>query len=155
MTLKEQGIKITIQQLASQGERIIRECESERSYTHRTHNLQDSYGYGVYAEGRKVASGYLGGQNASEPKKWYGQTVSGRTEIEQYLNNYSSPDGMELIIVAAMPYAEVLENGGASNGRFTYQHKYKVISMSYDKLKSLQGAFPGSSIHRIMHGQRI
>ena len=53
-----------------------------------------------------------------------------------------------MIVVAAMPYAEVLEN--ASGGQ---TGKYRVISMSYDKLKKLSGVFPGSkvdiiSIHR-------
>jgi len=48
-----------------------------------------------------------------------------------------------------MPYAAVLEN--ASSGQ---KHKYRVISMSYDKMKQLQGEIKGASVVNIFGGKR-
>ena len=68
-----------------------------------------------------------------------------------FLNNeYKPTNGIDMVIVAAMPYASVLEN--ASSGQ---KHKYRVISMSYDKLKSIQSNFKGSSVVNIYRGKRI
>lgn len=132
----------------------MRECYDERGFENRSFNLYDSYGYAVYVDGSVRAQGFLSQSAASEGKKWYGNTVEGSSAISEFFNvKYKSSGGIELVIAAAMPYAQVLENGGASNGRFTYKHKYKVISMAYDKLKELQGRYPGSTITNIIGGK--
>lgn len=48
------GVMITrlLDALEKEGKRILAECEQERTYTHRTQNLYDSYGYGVYYNGK-------------------------------------------------------------------------------------------------------
>ena len=75
--------------------------------------------------------------------------ISGREQIENFLmSEYKAPKGIELVIVAAMPYAEVLEN--ASSGQ---HQKYKVISMSYNKLKDLSSQVKGSSVSNIFRSQ--
>jgi hypothetical protein len=139
-----------IDDLAEHGERIIRECENERTYEHRTKNLHDSYGYGVYSGGTLVRHGFLCSAQATKGKNWYGERLKGRDEITQYLQSYKS-EGIELVIVVAMPYGEVLENGG---GRYKYHQKYKVISMSYDKLSALKAQYPHSLVSRIIHGKK-
>lgn len=126
-----------IEEMAKEGERIIKDCENERDYTHRTQNLYDSYGYGVYYNGALKKIGFLSSSpSAVKSKKWYGEGLKGREEIKAFLNKeYSASKGLELVIAAAMPYAVVLEQGvGVS-------HKYKVISMSYDKLKEICPSF--------------
>ena len=56
---KEQAIKQVIEILDAEGKRILSECECEVTYTHRTHNLYDSYAYGIYLNGKLVKRGYL------------------------------------------------------------------------------------------------
>lgn len=122
-------------ELAAEGERIIKECEQERTYTHRTHNLMDSYGYAVYHDGAVIRSGYITAQPvATKSKKWYGKIITGREVISDFfLRKHKEPKGMSLVIAAAMPYAAVLEAGSAGLRR-----KYKVISMAYDKLAAIK-----------------
>ena len=58
-TLKEQAITKIVQKLEQEGNRILQECESERDYTHRSENLYDSYGFGIYVGGKLRKVGYL------------------------------------------------------------------------------------------------
>ena len=138
--------------LEKEGKRILKECEQERTYTHQTHNLYDSYGFDVYYQGKLQRKGFLSqSETATETKDWYGVEISGREQIENFLTSeYKSPKGIELVIVAAMPYAEVLEN--ASSGQ---HQKYKVISMSYAKLAELKNQVKGSTIHNIFRSEVI
>ena len=140
-TLKQQATEFLVARLADEGDRILRECVEERDYTHRTYNLYDSYGYGVYVSGKLQRYGFLGTQKAAKPRKWYGEDVRGREEILEYLKSEHKPssDAIELVIVAAMPYAKVLESGGGG-----IKHKYKVIAMSYDKLKDIAPKYGGT-----------
>lgn len=150
MSIKDKYVAQIVSYLATQGKRIVNECLTEKDYEHDTLNLHDSYGYGIYVEGKLVQS-YTTEQNAGKGKKWYGRNISGHEAIMDFLNSYEASKGIELAIVAAMPYAEVLEN--ASGGQ---RRKYKVISMSYDKLKLLQtaNASLGATVHRIVRGKK-
>lgn len=139
-----------IDRLEEKGKLILKECEEERDYTHRTYNLHDSYGFGIYVNGRLVRKGFLTPNPvATERKRWYKEMLEGRKEINNFLDGYKADNkGIQMIVVAAMPYAEVLENASSGQTR-----KYRVISMSYDKLKELSRGIPGSkvdiiSIHR-------
>lgn len=139
-----------LDQLEKEGQRILRECEQERTYTHQTQNLYDSYGFGIYVNGRLVRKGFLTPNPvATERKRWYKEMLEGRKEINNFLDGYKADNkGIQMIVVAAMPYAEVLENPSSGQTR-----KYRVISMSYDKLKEMSRGILGSkvdiiSIHR-------
>ena len=140
-SLKQQATEQIVAQLADEGARILRQCVEERDYTHRTYNLYDSYGYGVYVSGKLQRYGFLGTQKATEPRKWYGEDVRGRDEILEYLKSEHKPsnDAIELVIAAAMPYAKVLESGGGG-----IKHKYKVISMSNDLLREIAPKYGGT-----------
>ena len=140
-TLRQQATELLVARLANEGDRILRQCVEERDYTHRTYNLYDSYGYGVYVSGKLQRYGFLGTQKATEPRKWYGEDVRGRDEILEYLKSEHKPsnDAIELVIAAAMPYAKVLESGGGG-----IKHKYKVISMSNDLLREIAPKYGGT-----------
>ena len=140
-SLKQQATEQIVAQLADEGARILRQCVEQRDYTHRTYNLYDSYGYGVYVSGKLQRYGFLGTQKATEPRKWYGEDVRGRDEILEYLKSEHKPsnDAIELVIAAAMPYAKVLESGGGG-----IKHKYKVISMSNDLLREIAPKYGGT-----------
>lgn len=150
-TLKNRAVEQLVRKLELEGNRILHECEQQHDYTHRTDNLYDSYGYGIYVGGEIRKSGFLTpSKRAREDREWYGQPVSGREQILNFLNNeYKPTNGIDMVVVAAMPYASVLEN--ASSGQ---KHKYRVISMSYDKLKKLQGEIPGSTVVNIFGSKR-
>lgn len=138
-TLKQQATELLVARLANEGDRILRQCVEQRDYTHRTYNLYDSYGYGVYVEGRLVRRGFLQrSPQATDPRKWEGENVRGRDEILEYLASvYEPSQDIELVIAAAMPYAPVLESGKG------LRHKYKVISMSNDLLRGIAPKYGG------------
>ena len=140
--LKQQAIEQIVAQLADEGDRILRQCVEQRDYTHRSYNLYDSYGYGVYVSGKLQRYGFLqSSPQATDPRKWYGEDVRGRDEILEYLKSEHKPsnDAIELVIAAAMPYAKVLESEGGG-----IKHKYKVISMSNDLLRNIAPKYGGT-----------
>ena len=139
-----------VNQLEQEGYRILRECEQERTYTHQTQNLYDSYGFGVYYNGSLLRKGFLSPSKTAEvSKSWYGVSVEGREQIENFLNReYKPSKGIDLVIAAAMPYAHALEN--ASSGQ---HQKYRVISMSYNKLSRLKSQAKGSVVSIISASQ--
>lgn len=113
--------------LAREGKRVAAECEAERSYTHRTKNLKDSYGWGVYHGGKLQRHGFLtDSQEAREPRRIGGVDVQGRQEIMDYLLRYKPAAQYELVVYAAMPYASILE-----------ERKYRVISTAVRKLDEM------------------
>lgn len=140
-TLKQQATELIVARLANDGARILRQCVEQRDYTHRTYNLYDSYGYGVYVNGRLMRRGFLqSSPQATDPRKWYGENVRGRDEILEFLTSgYKPSKNIELVIAAAMPYAKVLESGGGG-----IKHKYKVISMSNDLLRDIAAKYNGT-----------
>lgn len=140
-TLYEQALQIITKELDKDARSVLKECVEEITYTHRTKNLYDSYGYGIYVQGKLVKAGYLSASpKATKSKKWYGETIKGRGEIESYLRNDYTPSGVvDLAVAAAMPYAKVLEDGGGN-----LHHSYRVISMSFQKLQELAYKYSGS-----------
>ena len=151
VAFRDKALAQILRKLESEGNRILQECEQERTYRHQTHNLYDSYGYGIYVFGKLNKVGYLSpSATATEDREWHGQDISGREQINHFLNSeYKPTKGIDMVVVAAMPYAEVLEN--ASSGQ---KHKYRVISMAHDKLKALQGKIKGSYVVNISAGKR-
>lgn len=139
-TLRQQAAEQLISRLANEGDRILRQCVEQRDYIHRTYNLYDSYGYGVYVKGRLMRRGFLQrSPQAADPREWYGEDVRGREEILEFLTSgYKPSQNIELVIAAAMPYASVLESGKG------LRHKYKVISMSYDMLRDIAQKYNGT-----------
>lgn len=131
-------LKGILDELESDAKRILNECVNERTFQHQTFNLYDSYGYGIYEKGRLIRSGFLSSSpSASQHKKWYGQYITGREEIKDFLESgYSSSGTIDLVIAAAMPYAKVLEEGGGG-----IKKKYKVISMSFGKLNKIKNKY--------------
>lgn len=155
MSFKDEAYKAIVSSLKEDGERILEECYNARDFQNRSYNLRDSYGYCVFVDGKPHTMGFLEGKMAKNGKKWYNEVIEGREAISDFFSNeYKSPSGsIELVVAAAMPYAQVLENGGASDGRFSYRQSYKVISMSYDKLKAILSKYPGANVSRLFEGK--
>ena len=130
-------IKALISQLANDGEKAIREAYEGREFTNRTYNLHDSYGSAVYHNGNLVKSSirYVGAEMAEEDDRY------GRNEVNEFFSNYRPKNrkGIDLVIVAAMFYADILEEG---KGRL--KRKYKVIAEGEDYMKNLATHFRGT-----------
>ena len=139
-TLRQMAIKLIVKELEKDAKRILRECVDERTYEHDTKNLYDSYGYGIYVDGSLTRSGFLSASpQASKEKKWYGTEVHGRNEIKTFLSSYDAKGAICLVVAASMPYAVVLEQGGGG-----LKKKYKVISMSFQKLQDIAKKYNGA-----------
>ena len=130
-------IKALISQLANDGEKAILEAYEGREFTNRTYNLHDSYGSAVYYNGTLVKSSirYVGAEMAEEDERY------GRKEVNDFFSNYRPKNrkGIDLVIVAAMFYADILEEG---KGRL--KRKYKVIAEGEDYMKNLATHFRGT-----------
>lgn len=130
-------IKALISQLADDGEKAIREAYEGREFTNRTYNLHDSYGSAVYYNGTLVKSSirYVGAEMAEEDERY------GRNEVNEFFSNYRTKNrkGIDLVIVAAMFYADILEEG---KGRL--KRKYKVIAEGEDYMKNVATHFRGT-----------
>ena len=113
-----------------------------KGYTHRTHNLHDSYGWGVYVDKKLVASGFPA-VKAEKGRKWYGETIKGREAITDFLQNkYKAHDGIDLVVAVAMPYGEIVED----------KYKYEVIATARNDVKQLASKFKNANFGIISHG---
>lgn len=85
-TLYKKALKLITKELDKDAKNVLRECIQEITYTHRTYNLYDSYGYGIYVEGKLEKIGYSSfSPKASKGKNWYGEEIKGREAINEYL----------------------------------------------------------------------
>lgn len=153
-----------VNELAADGARAIHFAFSTRGFVNRTYNLHDSYGSAVFVNGSlwPETIRYVGNQMASEksaremgdykgertwPNKqgtrtYTGDTIyaEGRKEVYRFFLDYqskgSSKSGIELVIVAAMFYASILENG-----RGSLRRKYQVISGATNLMGSLANKY--------------
>lgn len=141
MSLYQKIISYILTELEKDARNVLQECIDEITYEHRTKNLYDSYGYGIYLDGKLMKVGYLSPTPlATKAKKWYGETIKGREQINKFLSSdYSAKGVIDLAVVATMPYAKVLEDGGGN-----LKHSYRVISMSFQKLKMLASKYNGT-----------
>ena len=126
-----------ISQLARDGEQALHDAYYGRGFNNRTYNLHDSYGSAVYYNGTLVKSSirYIGAEMAEEDER------HGRNEVNDFFANYKPKNrkGIDLVIVAAMFYADILEEG---KGRL--KRKYKVIAEGEDYMKNVATHFRGT-----------
>ncbi len=139
---KRNHIQDLIKFLSKEGQKIVDSQLQNKGYTHRSHNLHDSYGWGVYLNGSLVESGFPASQ-ATEGKKWYGETVKGREAITDFLKNKYKPHaGIDLVVAVAMPYGEIVEE----------KYKYEVIATARNDVKRLASKFKNANFGVISKG---
>ena len=121
--------------LAMIGEKSIQEAYQNRGFTNRTYNLKDSYGSAVYYNGALLDTTirYIGPPEAKTKR----QGKSGREEVNKFFRDYSpKSNGYEIVVIATMPYAGVLELGG---GRL--KRKYHVMAGARDLLERVAAKY--------------
>lgn len=107
---------------------IIEANGHEEYYEHETFNLHDSYGFGIFLNGKLMRRGWVD-PKATAPREFPdGHVLWGGSEIETLFNgtDRTSNKGYVIMIAAAMPYALNLESG------YKMKHKYKVITFMDD-----------------------
>lgn len=142
MAKSRKRIQDLIKFLSNEGQKIVDSQLQNKGYTHRSRNLHDSYGWGVYLNKSLVASGFPAMQ-ATEGKKWYGETIKGREAITDFLRNkYKPHDGIDLVVAVAMPYGAIVEE----------KYKYEVIATARNDVKRLASRFKNANFGVISHG---
>ena len=139
---KKDSISELVRFLSGEGQKIVDSQLQNKGYTHRTHNLHDSYGWGVYVDKKLVASGFPT-VKAEKGRKGYGETIKGREAITDFLQNkYKAHDGIDLVVAVAMPYGEIVED----------KYKYEVIATARNDVKQLASKFKNANFGIISHG---
>ena len=139
---KKDRISVLVDFLSREGQKIVDSQLKNKGYTHRTHNLHDSYGWGVYVDKKLVASGFPA-IKAEKGGKWYGETIKGREAITDFLQNkYNAHDGIDLVVAVAMPYGEIVED----------KYKYEVIATARNDVKQLASKLKNANFGIISHG---
>lgn len=125
--VKAQLISNTLEDMCAYGASLMNKAYEDRKWKNRTFNLKDSFGWVVYSDGNIYKRGTIGDVAATTTKKIYGEELSGRDVLIDFVNNYSPiPLGAELVIVAAMPYGLWLET----------RYSYEVLSSIKDDLET-------------------
>ena len=130
--IKEMTLKLTLE-----GKRLIVKAYNEADYRKdKTQNLHDSYGSAVYYNGKLQPNSkrYVGREAVVGKRDLDGNLILGRAELDEFLDSYrAKPRGFELVVVATIFYAGILEEGKQSpNG-----NKYIVISSIADDMDRL------------------
>lgn len=155
-----------VQELTIEGEKLIKYAYNNKDWQNRLGNLHDSYGSAVYVNGvlYKNTIRYVGSEmsertRSNNPQWFWNQErsfpdfrgnrylpgdeimVSGREEVMDFFSKYkpTNKKGVELVIVAAMWYANVLENGTS----YGLSKKYKVISHCASLMQVLASKYRG------------
>lgn len=164
VNLKNRLIQQLIAQLTEEGAAAIKQAYETRDWKNRTFNLHDSYGSAVYVNGQLLKRtvryvgeelakngrnvGWVWNKSRSMPdyrgeRRLPGDEVEmrGRDEIMDFFSQYTpKTNGVELVIAAAMFYANILESGGGK-----LKHKYHVISQANGIMDDLSKKYKGST----------
>lgn len=136
--IKDVVERAMIKELIDYGEMVMKEAYATHEFKNRTYNLHDSYGSAVYKDGVYVNGSLRTLEpQASESVRVGSYYVKGKNEVARYLRDEYRPKkrGLSLVVVAAMPYAETLEEGEG------LRRKYKVISGARWMMESLAKSF--------------
>ena len=138
--IKDYFMNQLIQKLTDDGEKLVRHAYEMRTFENRTYNLHDSYGSAVYVEGRLIKSSvrYAGSPIAKAGKVYEDELIEGRFEIDAFFDWFKPhKKGVDLVVIATMPYADILEKGAG------LRRKYKVISGAKDLMNTIAYSYNG------------
>lgn len=142
----DEFVKSMIYELSIIGNDLMAKAYENRDFSNRTFNLHDSYGYAVYFDSNQVEVGYFSKQS-SELRKG----LDGRTEIENFFRSYNPINkGFELVVVAAIFYAQDLEEGKTPTNT-----KYQVISNIYGDISNISSKIKHSKVRFIKDGEKV
>lgn len=162
---KNRYVRQLVDELAEWGHKAIIRAYQKKDWHNRTYNLHDSYASAVYVEGRlqKRTIRFVGDEMSSflhstgrdynvsrhdflDPDRrgyrWGDgdeMLTNGRDEAIAFLRQYvPNTSGVQLVVIAAMFYADILERGGGNLKR-----KYHVIADANSTLEQLARSLGG------------
>lgn len=101
-------------------------------FTNRTYNLEDSFVWSVYYNGKSKGNGYYGAKQATTNAVFHGKKINGRKLANEFARGYKPIDkGWEIVWAATTPYAPILETGVGERARI-----FEVISQRYDHIRA-------------------
>jgi hypothetical protein len=133
--IKNAMMRDMVKALSTLGYFAMMDAYGKHSFTHRSRNLHDSYASAVYVNGELIENSikYVGG--VLSRKIDYTTHKTGRDTVNEYLHSHhfgAKNNEIVLVVIAAMFYAGILEDGDTnSSGRGPGQ-KYIVISPARD-----------------------
>ena len=118
--VKDKVTKVLVEAFTSLGYYAAIEAYKGHTYSHRTHNLHDSYASAVYVNGVLVDDSIKFVQRSKSSKNDYrgsrwGYAPNGRTAARYFFENLdvsNREDYITIVIAAAMWYAEIVEYNG-------------------------------------------
>lgn len=130
-------VKIQTERFVNYAKEEIVRLATSHSFDNRTFNLQDSYVWCVYYNGKRVPNGfgYYGSKLARKPSFLHEYSpkkrieVNGRELARTFAQSYqpSTQDGWEIVFAACAPYGAYLELG----------RKFLVMSQRYDHIRKV------------------
>lgn len=133
------------EQIAEEGRRLVDEAYEQKNFIDRTFNLADSYGSCLFVNGEEYPNSryYLHRiGKANVPYDYAGEEIRGREAVERFFNSFDkskSKGKILLVVVAAAPYARVLESGIS----YGLKHNYKVLAGISSRLEGLKRFYGG------------
>lgn len=164
---KNRYVRQLVDELAEWGHKAIIRAYQKKDWHNRTYNLHDSYASAVYVDGKlQQRTIRFVGEEMSNPNSQfhhagfysvrrhdkldpdrhgerYGEgdemVTNGRDEAIAFLRQYvPNTSGVQLVVIAAMFYADILERGGGNLKR-----KYHVIADANSTLEQLARSLGG------------
>lgn len=148
---KQWGKAVLKDMVEEQTKRLIAYADAEltqmvetHEYWNRTHNLEDSYVWGVFYNGKRQKYGFYYNKAATKESilhEWgRAETqvpVNGRRAAREFISQYAPEvtSGWEIVWAACAPYGTYLEAGFAIKKSGT-RLQFDVITQRYDHIKS-------------------
>lgn len=108
----------------------IVEMANTHAFKNRTYNLEDSFVWSVFYNGKSEGCGYYGAKQAKTNSLFHGRKIDGRKLATAFVKGYKpATKGWEIVWAASAPYASVLEHG-------VRERVFEVISQRYDHIKA-------------------
>lgn len=153
--LMEIATQRVIRYLSKEGQRLIELASATKDTNIQTGNQEESYGWAVWHNGKRVCTNYLHPfPIADTPARYKGREIWGGTELKRafkMLDSMISPKGFALAILNAVPYTRVLENGLWVTEKSKHQRrKFRIISQVFTDLHAVGTPFKGANVREIV-----
>lgn len=153
--LAQNAYRETINFLARHGQRMVDEAYRTKDTQDRSGNMHDAYGWAVYVNGQIVKQGDAGAPISQQIHKgWAKHDIpanTGRGYLNDFFSTYQDiPErGIALVVVNAVYYASILEEGAQHRPAIQQATQYRVISQVADTMYDIKRHFKGSIVKSI------
>lgn len=153
--LLQNAQKAVIDYLARQGQQMVDDAYRTKETHDKSGNMRDAYGWAVYVNGAIVRRGDTGAQTSTKVHKgWEKHNIpanTGRGYLDDFFDTYQDvPErGMALVVVNAVYYTSILEDGAQGRPSVPVSAQYRIISQVADSIYDIKRHFKGSVVKAI------